>query len=66
MLKTDKLDLVILNTAKSPELRYNIIFKGKLIYVIDPYNVIAETQILNEYFDYRSQMKKYHLTKAAV
>ena len=64
LLKTDKIDVVILNTAESPEIKYNIIKEGKLIYEKEPFKVIAEPKILNEYFDFRSLLLRYNLTKA--
>lgn len=62
--KTDKVDIVILNLTESPELKYNIIAQGKLIYEQEPFRLIVEPKILNEYFDFRHLLLKYHLTKA--
>lgn len=64
LLKTDKVDIVILNLTESPELKYNIIATGNLIYEKEPYRVIVEPRILNEYFDFHHLLLKYHLTKA--
>jgi predicted nucleotidyltransferase len=64
ILKTDKIDVVILNTVESPELKYNIIKEGKLIYQKEPFKVFLEPKILNEYFDFRLSLLKYKLTKA--
>jgi hypothetical protein len=62
--KTDKADIVILNLTESPELKYNIIKEGRLIYEKEPFRLIVEPKILNEYFDFRYLLLKYHLTKA--
>ncbi len=64
LFKTDKIDIVILNLTESPELKYNIISEGRLIYENEPYRLIVEPKILNEYFDFRYLLLKYHLTKA--
>lgn len=64
VLKTDKIDIVMLNSAKSPELKYQIISKGQLIFVREPYQLIVEPQVLNSYFDFYCNLKKYNLTKA--
>jgi len=64
LLKTDKIDLVILNIAESPELKYNIIKEGKLIFEQEPFKVLIEPKILNEYFDFRSLLLRYNLTKS--
>jgi len=63
-LKTDKIDIVILNLTQGPELKYNIIKNGKLIYEIEPYRLILEPRILNSYFDFIYSLRKYNLTKA--
>lgn len=62
-LKTDKIDIVILNTTESPEIKYNIIKEGKLIFEKEPFKVIIEPKILNEYFDFHSLLLRYNLTK---
>lgn len=64
LLKTDKIDIVILNYLDNPELAYNIIRFGKLVYEIEPYRVLVEPTILNKYFDFRNQLLKYNLTRA--
>lgn len=64
MLGTDKVDLVVLNTTESPELEYNIIKEGKIIYEKEPFRVLIEPQILNRYFDFYYLLNKYNLTKA--
>ena len=64
LFKTDKIDIVILNLTESPELKYNIISEGRLIYESEPYRLIVEPKILNEYFDFRHLLLTYHLTKA--
>lgn len=64
LLNTDNLDVVILNEVESPELKYEIIQEGKLIYEQEPYRVLLEPQILNEYFDFHILLSRYHLTKA--
>lgn len=62
--KTDKIDVVILNTTESPELKFNIIKEGRLIFEREPYKVIVEPRILNEYFDFRDLLLKFGLTKS--
>jgi predicted nucleotidyltransferase len=63
ILKTDKIDIVILNITESPELKYNIIKDGKLIYEVEPFKVLMEPKILNEYFDFRDLLLRHNLTK---
>ncbi len=63
-LKTDTVDIVILNITESPELKYNIIKEGKLIFSEEPFQVIVEPKILNEYFDFHDLLARYKLTKA--
>lgn len=63
-LKTDKIDIVILNDTQSPELKYNIIKNGILIYAKEPFKVLLEPKIMNEYFDFRDLLARHGLTKA--
>lgn len=63
-LGTDKIDIVMLNTAKAPELKYSVISEGKLIYEKEPYKILVEPKILSEYFDFRSFLLRHNLTKA--
>jgi len=63
-LKTDKVDVVILNITESPELKYNAIKDGDLIFEREPFKILVEPRILNEYFDFHIMLSKYGLTKA--
>jgi predicted nucleotidyltransferase len=62
--KTDKIDVLILNDTDNSELKYNIIHDGKLLYSKEPYQIIVEPRIMNEFFDFRYTSRKYNLTKA--
>lgn len=62
-LKTSKIDVCILNDIKSPGLKYSIIKEGKLIFEREPFRVLVEPRILNEYFDFNQLLVKYNLTK---
>ncbi len=64
LFKTDKVDIVILNLVESPELKYNIIKEGKLIFETEPFKIIVEPHILNEYFDFQNILLRYKLTRA--
>lgn len=61
-LKTDNIDVVLLNTVKQPELAYAIITEGELFYEQEPFRVLIEPRILNEYFDFRTLLERYELT----
>lgn len=64
MLKTDDIDVVTLNDSDSPELNYNVIKYGKLLYEVEPFKVIVEPKILETYFDFISMLRRNNLTKA--
>jgi len=64
ILETDAIDVVILNTTEQPELKYHIITEGKLIYEKEPFRIVVEPRILNEYFDFRACLLRNNLTKA--
>ena len=63
LLSTDNIDIVILNTMEAPELKYQIIKEGKVLYEEQPYRILIEPKILNEYFDFHYMLSKYGLTK---
>lgn len=62
-LETDAVDVIVLNDVESSELKYGIVHEGILIYEIEPYHVLVEPKILNEYFDFIYGLRKYGLTK---
>lgn len=62
-LKTNEVDLVIINETDAPELKYNIIKEGVVIFEKEPYRILTETQILMEYFDFRHLLLKFNLTR---
>lgn len=64
LLKTDKIDIVILNLTESPELKYQIIKEGRLIFKREPFKIIVEPAILNEYFDFQIGLLRHRLTQA--
>jgi uncharacterized protein len=65
ILKSDRVDIVILNLTKSPELKYGILQEGILVFERVPFKVLVEPRILNEYFDFHRMLSQYGLTKAS-
>lgn len=63
ILGTDGVDVIILNLSEMPEFKFNIIKEGRLIYEEEPFRVIVEPKIMNEYFDFRMLLSRYGLTK---
>lgn len=63
LLKTDKVDITILNLTESPELKYFIITSGTLLIEREPFKVLLEPRILNEYFDFHSMLLRNSLTR---
>jgi hypothetical protein len=62
-LQTDKVDIVVLNAVDAPELKYNIIKEGKLIFERESFKLVVEPRILNEYFDFKMSLQRHNLTK---
>jgi hypothetical protein len=62
LLKTDAVDVVMLNDLENTEMKYFIIAHGKLIFEREPYKVLVEPRILHEYFDFREMLLRYKLT----
>jgi predicted nucleotidyltransferase len=61
-LKTDAIDLVILNFSDNPVLNYQIIREGEVIFERKPYRLLLEPKVLNIYFDFMLELKKNHLS----
>lgn len=66
LLAEDRVDIVLLNLLESPELKYSIITEGKLIFEREPFRLLVEPRILNEYFDFRALLLRYNLTRRAL
>ena len=64
ILGTDNVDIAILNLSEMPEFKFNVIREGQLIYEEEPFRVIVEPKILNEYFDFKLILSRYGLTKS--
>lgn len=63
-LNTDKVQVVLLNTVKTPELSYNIIKEGEVLLEKEPYKILFELKALNQYFDFKQSLLRYGLTTA--
>jgi predicted nucleotidyltransferase len=63
-LNTENVDVVMLDVTGSPELKYNILQEGQLIFEREPFRIIYEPLILNEYFDFSAMLQKHGLTRA--
>jgi predicted nucleotidyltransferase len=64
LLKTEAVDLIILNDIDSIEFSFQVIHEGKLIHEVEPYKVQVEPRIMNLYFDFRESLRRNGLTKA--
>ncbi|MDD5738335.1 MAG: nucleotidyltransferase domain-containing protein [Candidatus Pacebacteria bacterium] len=63
LLKTDAVDVVVINDTENPDLKYNIVKEGNLLIEKEPYKLLVEPQIINEYFDFNFGLFKNNLTK---
>lgn len=63
-LQTDAVDVLALHRTESPELKYNAIARGLLIHEVEPFAVLIEPKILNEYFDFRAVLRRHGLTQS--
>ena len=61
---SDQVDVVMLDTAVSPELKYHAIATGILLLEREPFKVLVEPRLLNEYFDHHTLLRLNHLTQA--
>ena len=58
VLKNDNIDVVALNGLDNPILKFEVLKEGTLIYEVEPYKVLLEPQILNEYTDFKLTFRK--------
>lgn len=63
-VKSDAVDLLVLNTSEKPELNYEVITKGNILKEVEPTRLFVETNILNNYFDFRDSLRQFKLTLA--
>jgi hypothetical protein len=49
--------------AELKKLKYSIIKDGNLIFEKEPFKVIVEPKILNEYFDFHAMLLRHRLTR---
>lgn len=61
-LGTDHIDAHSLNDIRSPLLKYRIMQEGIVLFEREPYRIILEPRILNEYSDFLYLLKKHNLT----
>jgi len=61
---SDQVDVVMLDRAVSPELKYHAITTGVLLFEREPFKVLVEPRLLNEYFDHLTLLRLNHLTQA--
>lgn len=63
-LKSDLVDVVMLNEIEMPEMKYAIICEGKIVFERkDYYQSLVEPLIRSEYFDFRMMLKLNGLSK---
>jgi len=62
-LKSNKIDVVVINDTDNINLNYAIASEGKIIYEKEPYRTIVESRILNNYFDFKIFIDKYQKAK---
>ncbi len=60
LLKTDNVDIVILNTLEEPSFTFEIISKGIILVDKEPSKrIIYEAKSLNRYFDWQYFLKRH-------
>lgn len=58
LLETEKIDVFVLNDDISSSLKFSFIKEGILLKEVEPYGVIVEPRILNEYWDFKLMYDK--------
>lgn len=62
-LKTDNIDVVVLNQIDNPVLKFLIIKEGIVLKATESYKAMIEPKILNEYFDFILTFRKETVNK---
>lgn len=63
-LKTDNVDIVSLNDLESPLLKFRIIKEGKILFEREPFRILVEPKIMNDYFDFSAGLRRFGLSGA--
>ena len=63
ILKTNKVDVCVINDLDSSALKYSIIKNGKILFEQQPFKLLVEPLVLNEYFDFHKSLVDNNLTK---
>ena len=63
ILKSNDVDVAVINDAESPFFKYSVIKDGILIFENGFFKVAVETSIMTEYFDLRESFLKYNFAK---
>lgn len=61
-LKTDDVDLLILNNSDNPQLNFEVVKSGKIIFEVEPSRLMYEPKAMNDYFDYGISLARHGLT----
>jgi uncharacterized protein len=61
--QNDQVEILILNLSEMPELKFAVISEGELLYEVEPYKVLIEPRIMNEYFDFKFGLRQFNLTR---
>jgi hypothetical protein len=59
IVKSDQIDIILLNQPSSPLLKYNILKEGILIFQRPPFKLVVDPEIYSQYFDFKVFMQKY-------
>jgi len=60
ILKTDAVDIIVLNTLEEPSLAFDIINNSTILLDKDPSRrIIYEAMVLNKYFDWQYFLKRH-------
>jgi len=65
LLKTDEVDVLVLNSLDNPVLKFHTIAYSKLLLERDGYKIKIEPIIMSQYFDHKTQLERFGLTRIA-
>jgi len=65
-LGRNDVEVAVLNDRARQAFKYHVIADGLLVYEVEPFRLIIERRILNEYFDFTLSLKRHGLMGARV
>ena len=65
-LSRPDVEVAVLNDTARPAFKYHVIADGQLLYEVEPFRLMVERRILDEYFDFTISLERHGLAGVRV